>query len=104
MVLQRNIENPVWGTADAGEKITISIDSQNYNTKADKDGKWKIKLKPMKAGGPFSMVVSGKNKIEVNDILIGEVWVCSGQSNMQFGVSGIYNADVEIACARNNFV
>jgi len=99
MVLQRNIENPVWGTADAGEKITISIDSQNYNTKADKDGKWKIKLKPMKAGGPFTMVVSGKNKIEVNDILIGEVWVCSGQSNMQFGVSGIYNADVEIACA-----
>jgi len=99
MVLQRNIENPVWGTANKGEKVTVSIAGQNHSTQADKDGKWKIKLNPMEAGGPHTMIVNAKNKIEITDILVGEVWICSGQSNMGFSLKGIYNAEVEIAAA-----
>jgi len=99
MVLQRNIENPVWGTADAREKITVDIAGQTHATIADKDGKWKVKLNPMQAGGPYNMTVTGKNKLEVSDILVGEVWVCSGQSNMQFELSAMDNSEVEIASA-----
>jgi len=99
MVLQRQIENPVWGTADAGEKISVSFAGLKYSTITDKDGTWKIKLMPMEAGGPYLMTVTGKNEITVSDILIGEVWVCSGQSNMQFGISAMDNSEVEIASA-----
>lgn len=82
MVLQRNVALKVWGWAEPGEKVTVSFVKRNYSTVTGKDGKWIVKLNPLKAGGPYTMVIKGNNKIVLNDILIGDVWVCSGQSNM----------------------
>ncbi|WP_308991035.1 sialate O-acetylesterase [Mariniflexile litorale] len=96
MVLQRDKPIPVWGWANAGEKIEISLNKQIIRTKADKNGKWSIKLKPEIAGGPYTMTFKGKNTIVLKDILIGEVWICSGQSNMEFSVSRAMNSKQEI--------
>jgi sialate O-acetylesterase len=82
MVLQRNEVVKVWGWADPGEKVTVSFMKTKHTTKTGSDGKWMVKLNPMKAGGPYTMQITGKNKIILNDILIGDVWICSGQSNM----------------------
>lgn len=101
MVLQREHNNPIWGTADAGEVVTVSINGQSHETKADVDGKWRLELDPMPAGGPFEMTVSGENTLTYSDVLVGEVWMCSGQSNMQWSVSNSNNADVEIASANH---
>jgi sialate O-acetylesterase len=99
MVLQRNADVPVWGWAEPGEAVTISLDQQKATATADNTGAWKAKLKPMKEGGPFEMTVAGKNALTVKDILIGEVWVCSGQSNMEWVVNGTRNAQQEIPAA-----
>lgn len=100
MVLQRNRENPVWGKADAGEKVTVSIDGQQHKTVADVHGDWRIKLDPMQAGGgALCLTIKGKNSLQFNDVLIGEVWICSGQSNMQFAMDTVNDRDVEIAAA-----
>lgn len=82
MILQRDTKINIWGWAAAGEKVTVSFNGTSVKTKTDTDSKWKIVLPPMKAGGPYTMTVSGKNKIALKDILIGDVWFCSGQSNM----------------------
>jgi len=82
MVLQRDAEINIWGWASKDEKVTVLFNQKKYTTKANTDGKWRIVLSPMKAGGPYNMVISGKNKITLNNILIGDVWFCSGQSNM----------------------
>jgi len=102
MVLQRNIEVKIWGWADPNEKITLNFLSKTYNAETGKDGKWEIILSPLKAGGPYNMEISGTNHITLKNILIGDVWVCSGQSNMEYPmerVKEIY-AD-EIANANN---
>ncbi|GAF05527.1 sialate O-acetylesterase [Saccharicrinis fermentans] len=99
MVLQRNQANPVWGTAKKTELVTVSINGQKHTAITDKEGKWKIKLDPMEAGGPFTMIVEGKNKIVFNDILIGEVWICTGQSNMQWSVENSNHSDLELLAA-----
>ncbi len=88
MVIQRHVSVPIWGSADLGEKVTVNFNGKNFKAVADKDGKWMIKLKALKAGGPYEMTVSGKNKIVVKDVMVGEVWICSGQSNMQMDVRG----------------
>ncbi|RXK85578.1 sialate O-acetylesterase [Filimonas effusa] len=82
VVLQRNMPVPVWGTASEGEKITVTIGQQRLETVAQ-NGKWLVKLAPMKAGGPFTMIIKGENEVVIKNILIGEVWICSGQSNME---------------------
>lgn len=82
MVLQRNEVVKVWGWADPGEKVSVSFLKSKYTTKTEANGKWMVKLKPMEAGGPYTMEITGQNKIVLNDILIGDVWICSGQSNM----------------------
>lgn len=97
MVLQRNKEIPVWGWADANEKVEVHFNKQTKTTQADKNGKWTIKLTAEKAGGPFELIIKGKNKIIIKDVLVGEVWICSGQSNMEFQVSKTKNAEKEIA-------
>lgn len=81
-VLQQGMEVPIWGTAVNGESVTVEFEGQTETTEA-KDGKWMIKLKDLKPGGPFVMKVTGGNKITLNNIMVGEVWVCSGQSNME---------------------
>ena len=87
MVLQRDKEITIWGWASPGEDITVQISKNKAKTKADKNGNWILKLRSMKAGGPYQLVVSGKNSITIKDVLIGEVWLCSGQSNMEYKIN-----------------
>lgn len=83
MVLQRQLPVPVWGTASAGEKITVSFDGQKVKTTADDKGKWMVKLSPLKTSKTEkTMTVKGSNTITFSSVLVGEVWLCSGQSNM----------------------
>src|SRR3989304_8799611 len=89
MVLQRGVQVPVWGWADSGEKVTVSFVSQVKTTTADKNGNWSVKLEPMKADkNPREIIVSGKNTIKFNNVLVGDVWIASGQSNMAFSLWG----------------
>lgn len=97
MVLQRNKAIPIWGFADANEKIEVHFNKQIQKTTADKNGKWTLNLNSEKAGGPFELIIIGKNKITIKNVLVGEVWICSGQSNMEFRVSKTINAEKEIA-------
>jgi len=99
MVLQQGMPVPIWGWADAAESVTVTLGESKAATTADADGKWMVKLDAAQAGGPCQMTVQGNNTITLDDILVGEVWVCSGQSNMQWSVSGSANPQVEIAAA-----
>ncbi len=100
MVLQQGMKVPVWGTADPGEKIAVSFNGQKVTTKAGSDGKWMVRLEPMKAGGPYKLLVVGKNMVLCENVMVGEVWVCSGQSNMWWTVKLSANSDEEIANAK----
>jgi sialate O-acetylesterase len=100
MVLQREMRVPVWGWADPGEKVTVELGGHTAQTIANSDGKWKLYLGPLDTGGPFEMKVSGKNMITIRNVLVGEVWICSGQSNMAMEVENCLNAKQEIASAR----
>ena len=82
MILQRDTKINIWGWASKNEKITIKFNGKSYKAPTGADGKWIMQLPSMKAGGPFTMEISGNNKILLKDILIGDVWICSGQSNM----------------------
>jgi sialate O-acetylesterase len=82
-VLQQNATIPVWGSAKEGEKVTVTFDGET-ETAIARNGKWMVRLKPHKAGGPYTMNIAGENTVTVNNVLVGEVWVCSGQSNMAF--------------------
>ena len=97
MVLQRNKEIPVWGWAEPNEKVEVHFNKQTKTIQADKNGKWMIKLSAEKAGGPFELSITGKNKIIIKNVLVGEVWICSGQSNMEFQMYKTMNADKEMA-------
>ena len=99
MVLQQGIEIPVWGWASKGEKVTVTLDKNTVSTRTDKNGKWRVSLPKMNYGGPYKMTIKGKNFRTIENVMIGEVWVCSGQSNMEFKVSGTKNAETEIAAA-----
>jgi sialate O-acetylesterase len=99
MVLQRDLPVRVWGTADSGEKVTVTIGKSQSSATADEHGKWKVELPPLAAGHPIEVKVSGKNTLTLRDVLVGEVWVCSGQSNMQMAVSQAADGKKEIAAA-----
>jgi len=99
MVLQRDMTVPIWGWADAGEQVTVKLGEQEVNTTADAKGNWTVKLASMKAGGPYEMIIKGKNTIKLAGILVGEVWLCSGQSNMEMGVNSSNDAEKETAGA-----
>jgi len=99
MVLQQEMRVPVWGTAAPGEKVAVALCGQTQTAAADKDGKWALTLEPLKAGGPHEMVVSGTNTVTIQDVLIGEVWVGSGQSNMAGGARGYARRDAVLAAA-----
>jgi sialate O-acetylesterase len=97
MVLQQGARLPVWGTADAGEKVTVTVGNETGDATAGADGKWLVTLAPLPAGtAPVTMTVAGKNTIKFDDVLVGDVWLCSGQSNMEFGLGNEYNAAEEI--------
>jgi sialate O-acetylesterase len=95
MVLQRDMAVPIWGTAAAGEKVTVSFRGQEKSATADDQGKWLVRLDPLKAGGPDPLKIAASNQITLEDVLVGEVWVGSGQSNMQMGV-GSYTAGDQV--------
>jgi len=82
MIFQRDTKVKIWGWASAKEKIKVSFQNKKYNTAADANGNWMIVLSPMKAGGPYTMNIDAINHLTINNILIGDVWICSGQSNM----------------------
>jgi sialate O-acetylesterase len=96
MVLQQERAIPMWGWADPGEQIVVTLGAQSRRAVASRDGQWKVLLSPMKAGGPFLMTIRGKKTILIKDVMLGEVWVLSGQSNMTFALSSAAGAEVEI--------
>ncbi len=103
MVLQQNSTVSIWGTADAGEKIRVSFNSQNVEVTATADGKWTADLKTPAAGGPFQIevaAVDGDPKIILEDVLVGEVWICSGQSNMEWPITKADYPEREIDAAK----
>jgi sialate O-acetylesterase len=104
MVLQREIRIPVWGTAEPGEQVTVTVDDQRGTATADAEGRWRTEIGPVLSGGPYEMTVAGKNRITFRNVVVGEVWICSGQSNMEMAVGnstkawgGVRNAQEEIA-------
>lgn len=102
MVLQREKAVAVWGWADAGEKITVLFNRQSKMIKADKKGHWLLHLDPEPAGGPYLLIIKGKESVTFSNVMVGEVWICSGQSNMEMPVAGwgkINNYQEEIAAA-----
>jgi sialate O-acetylesterase len=96
MVIQRNIPISIWGSADPGEHIVVRLAANSMETSASDTGQWKTTLPAMPQGGPFTLVVRGKATIQFKDVLIGEVWLASGQSNMTYALSGATGAAEEI--------
>jgi sialate O-acetylesterase len=101
MVLQRQNANPIWGWDTPGTEVTVAFAGQTKTAKAGKDGRWTITLDPVPANAkPTSITFKGSSTIEAKNVLVGEVWLCSGQSNMQWSVSQAWDADLEIATAK----
>jgi sialate O-acetylesterase len=101
MVLQQGIRNRVWGKAAPGEAVTVTFGGQTHATTAAADGSWQVFLDPVSEyGGPHTLTVKGGNTVTFNDVLIGEVWVCAGQSNMQWSVKQANDPDLEQAAAK----
>ncbi|RYY55980.1 MAG: hypothetical protein EOO09_08490 [Chitinophagaceae bacterium] len=103
MVLQRDKPVPVWGWADPKEKVTVTFNNQSKSVTTGKDGKWRLELAAVPAGGPFTLTIKGKNRIIISDVLVGDVWLASGQSNMEMPIAGwgeINNYKQEIAEAK----
>ena len=82
MVIQRDTELKIWGWASVGERVSVKFQGKSYKTLTGSDGKWFVKLPPLKAGGPYTMDITASNKITLHHILVGDVWICAGQSNM----------------------
>lgn len=103
MVLQQQSEVTFWGWSDSQEKITIQVpwDTTHYTAIGSRNANWQIKIKTPAAGGPYTITVTGRNTIVLEDVLVGEVWVCSGQSNMEWNVNGSMHPD-EAKTANNN--
>jgi sialate O-acetylesterase len=99
MVLQRGIPIPVWGWAAKGEQVTVQFNKQSKTTTAGDDGKWRVNLDAEKEGGPYQLLIKGGNTVTLRNVLVGDVWICSGQSNMEWPVSSSNNSAAEIANA-----
>ena len=97
MMLQRDKPNTFWGWTKSGSEVTVSIGDQKTKCTAGADGKWIARLTPPKVGGPYSVVIDGPAHLELTDVMVGDVWICSGQSNMEFGISNEKDAAKEIA-------
>ena len=105
MVLEKSARVPVWGSSDPGEEVTVSLNGQSVKTVANADGRWTVSLNLSEfAPGPFEMTVEGKNKLKISDVLVGEVWVASGQSNMEWIVKNTSHADEDIAASANPLI
>ena len=101
-VLQRDLPIPVWGSGTNGEKVTVTLGDQKGETTVA-DGKWRVNLKSLPAGGPHTLSIAGdKDKLEIKNVLVGDVWLCGGQSNMEMGLGGTANAKEVIAESAND--
>jgi sialate O-acetylesterase len=100
MVVQRGLPVHLWGKASEHENISVTFRGETQTTTADDLGRWSLYLSPGEAGGPFQMVIKAANTIQLNDVLVGDVWVASGQSNMEFPMKELANPDAEIAAAQ----
>ena len=101
MVLQRDQPIIIWGWAGPGETVTVTLGSQSQTAQANARGEWKVTLAAMPAGGPYTLTVTGSSTVKYDDVMIGEVWLCSGQSNMEFGMGMVNNSAQEIASANH---
>ncbi|HWX21467.1 MAG TPA: sialate O-acetylesterase [Candidatus Binatia bacterium] len=99
MVLQQQQALTFWGWAEPNETVAVQLDAEKRQAQANERGEWKIVLPAMKAAGPYALTVSGSSRVEFEDIMVGEVWLCSGQSNMEMGVGGAKEGKAEIAAA-----
>jgi sialate O-acetylesterase len=97
MVLQRKVSAPVWGWADPAEQVHVRFGDQHKKVTADASGAWRVKLDPLKASAEGRQLsVSGNNTLAFNDVLVGDVWICSGQSNMEWPMRSIMNCGREL--------
>ncbi len=102
MVLQQKHTNPIWGWDTPGTSVTVTFSGQTHTAKAGTDGKWMVKLRPVPANAtPQKIAIAGTSKRELSDVLVGEVWMCSGQSNMQWSMSQTYTGDIEGAASNH---
>jgi sialate O-acetylesterase len=101
MVLQRELPVTIWGWADPQEKITVSINDQTKTAETNADGRWQVKLNPLKSGEPTKLIIKGKNEIVLDNVLIGEVWLCSGQSNMEWSMEKSPDSKADIPSVNN---
>ncbi len=101
MIVQQKMPVHIYGMANVGEKVTVSLAGKSANATTGADGKWDVYLPAVKAGGPYTLVVKGNNTVTVNNVLSGEVWVCSGQSNMEFAMSRALTGQEGIASSAN---
>lgn len=99
MVVQRGRPNTFWGWANAGETVRVSLGDQTVVTTTDADGCWQVQLTPVYPGGPYTLTVEATTRVEIHDIIPGDVWLCSGQSNMEFPLSRALDGDAEVAAA-----
>jgi sialate O-acetylesterase len=104
MVLQRDTSAPVWGTAQPGEKITLTLNGQTQTATADADGKWSADFQKLTAGGPFTLTITGDKSpaVTIANVLVGDVWLCSGQSNMTLPISNIKDFDPDVVTSAND--
>ena len=99
MVLQRGIADPVWGWAAPGESISVSFHGKTTSAVAGRDGKWTAKVGPFAAGGPYTLSVAGTQTVTLKNVMVGDVWLCSGQSNMEFGIGELVKPEETLAAA-----
>jgi hypothetical protein len=92
MVLQRGKPNTIWGWSEPGDQVRVEIGGNSSLATGGADGKWQAKIQPPGVGGPYTLNIRGKQALELHDVLVGDVWICAGQSNMQFGLSQARNA------------
>jgi sialate O-acetylesterase len=101
MVLQRDQPVPLWGWDEKGTEVTVTIGESKASAKADADGKWMVRLPALKAGGPHTVTITGTDTVKLENVLVGEVWFCSGQSNMEWTVKASLNPQQEIAAGNH---
>ncbi len=99
MVLQRNLPDPIWGWTEPGKQVTVAMNGKTATATSGPDGKWMAKIGPFPAGGPYELTVSGPKDVKLTNVLVGDVWICSGQSNMEMGIGSAQDGAQEVARA-----
>ncbi|MGE5488702.1 MAG: sialate O-acetylesterase [bacterium] len=101
MVLQRGKANTFWGWSEPGDRVTVEVAGKSASAVAGQDGRWEVKLEPPAVGGPYTVKISGRETVQFTNVLVGDVWLCSGQSNMQFPLAGALNGAEEVKAANH---